>query len=148
MIGFMKNITLLVLGIFIGVVSVIYAFGLMGGNKALNNPGDLAAVIDATPSPVISGNPKPLSVPTPVPTPGKPALTKNEVAKHSTQNDCYLIINNKVYDISNYFGSHPGGNSAMLGYCGGEASAIFSAIHSNFAWDFLSKYFIGNSAGE
>lgn len=165
----MKNITLLALGIFIGAVGIVYVIGPLSAGKtiAVNpTPSSVGLTpvaspnasqvpgLKPTPSPIASGKSSPIPspanstvptpVPSPVPTPSKPALTKSEVSKHSTQNNCYIIINNKVYDISNYFGSHPGGDSIMLGYCGAEASTIFSAIHSNFAWDLLSKYLIGN----
>lgn len=101
-------------------------------------------VASAVPTVPITASPIPTPKPSPVPTPSKPALTKSEVAKHSIKNDCYIIVNNKVYNISSYFGSHPGGDSIMLSNCGKETSVVFSAIHSNSAWDLLSKYLIGN----
>lgn len=110
----------------------------------------VSATLSSTPipalvfTPISTPIPTSISTSTPAPTNITPVLNRNEVAKHSSQGNCYLIINNKVYNISSYFGSHPGGDSIMLGNCGKEASEVFSAIHSNFAWDLLSKYFIGN----
>ena len=71
------------------------------------------------------------------------ALTRAVVARHATANDCYLIINNKVYNVTSYIGQHPGGVRNITSYCGQEATGIFAAIHSNFAWDLLSQYYIG-----
>lgn len=86
-------------------------------------------------------------------TPPTPALAKKtdqiftltEVARHNNVNDCYLAINNKVYNVSNYIYKdlHPAGNASLAEYCGKVAGPVFSAIHSNRAWDLLSAYFIG-----
>ena len=34
--------------------------------------------------------------------------TKEEVLEHKTINDCWIIIKNKVYNITNYLTIHPG----------------------------------------
>jgi len=38
-----------------------------------------------------------------------PKYTFEEVAIHNTIRDCWLVINNKVYDFSGYADCHPGG---------------------------------------
>ena len=40
-------------------------------------------------------------------------LDLNEIAKHNSASDCWMIINNKVYDITPYINSHPGGESVL-----------------------------------
>ncbi len=70
-------------------------------------------------------------------------LTLEEVAKHNKQGDCYLVINNKVYDVSTYIGKHPGGSQTIVSRCGEVVTGIFASIHSNFAWDLLNDYYIG-----
>lgn len=71
-------------------------------------------------------------------------LSLEEIAKHNTATDCYLIVNNGVYSVATFIEQHPGGRQKILDMCGKEASKIFSAIHSNFAWNLLKDYFIGN----
>lgn len=76
-------------------------------------------------------------------------LTNVEVAKHNSAKDCWLIINNKVYNISSYLGAHPGGASAISPYCGGEATRAFATqggnkSHSSFAGGLLAQYYIGD----
>ncbi len=73
----------------------------------------------------------------------KDSLTIKDVSKHNTKNNCYLIINNKVYDVSPYIGSHPGGSRKIISRCGKEVTGVFSRIHSNRAWDILKKYKVG-----
>jgi hypothetical protein len=40
-------------------------------------------------------------------------FTKAEVAKHDTVNDCWMIINGKVYDVTPFVDEHPGGDILM-----------------------------------
>jgi len=71
-------------------------------------------------------------------------LSLTEIAKHNTVSDCYLIVNSGVYSVAGFIDQHPGGKKKILDMCGKEASKVFSAIHSNFAWNLLKDYFIGN----
>jgi cytochrome b involved in lipid metabolism len=72
-------------------------------------------------------------------------LSFQEVSKHTTSSDCWMTINNKVYNITSYFGAHPGGNNRLLAYCGKDATAAFSGLpHSVYAGSLLQKYFIGS----
>ncbi len=76
------------------------------------------------------------------------SFTMGDVKDHNLQSDCYLVVDANVYDITNYFGKHPGGNKTMLERCGQEVSGLFASIHSNFAWDLLGKYYIGMVGGD
>lgn len=71
-------------------------------------------------------------------------LSLVEASKHNTQSDCWLVIRNKVYNVSSYIGYHPGGANRIISECGNEATGLFASIHSNFAWDLLKKYYIGD----
>lgn len=74
----------------------------------------------------------------------------SEIAKHNSKDDCWLLIENKVYNVSDFISSHPGGQSILQG-CGKEATELFSTRpmgsgtpHSQNAVLRLQKYFIGN----
>jgi len=71
-------------------------------------------------------------------------FTSSDVAQHSTEISCYLIINKQVYDVTLYINQHPGGKNKIISNCGKEVTGIFAAIHSNFAWNLLKSYYIGD----
>lgn len=54
-------------------------------------------------------------------------FTINDVSKHNTKEDCYIIIDNNVYDMSNF--SHPGG-PIIFNYAGKDATKIFKEMHN------------------
>ncbi|KAF3021115.1 Cytochrome b5 domain-containing protein 1 [Neopestalotiopsis sp. 37M] len=56
-----------------------------------------------------------------------PAL---EVLKHDQPTDCWVVINDEVWDLTNFSGEHPGGISIILKYAGKDATAAFSEVHS------------------
>ena len=41
--------------------------------------------------------------------------TKEEVASHKTLADCWLIINNRIYDVTQFLPRHPAGQSRQNG---------------------------------
>merc|ERR1711924_438156 len=42
----------------------------------------------------------------------KMSVTSEEVAKHSTDSDCWVIVGDDVYDVTKFLGDHPGGKKA------------------------------------
>jgi cytochrome b involved in lipid metabolism len=74
---------------------------------------------------------------------GNITLTLPEIAKHNTRADCYLIMKDSVYSVAGFIDKHPGGAMKILDMCGKEATTIFTAIHSNFAWNLLKDFYIG-----
>lgn len=74
---------------------------------------------------------------------GTSTMSMSDVYSHASLSDCYLVINNKVYDVTKYIPYHPAGSRIISQYCGTEVTGIFASIHSNRAWDLLSRYKIG-----
>lgn len=80
-------------------------------------------------------------------------FTLEEVAKHSTPADCWMVVDGMVYDVSPYIAQqkHPGG-AAILDGCGKDATSIFKLRpqdgkpHSEGATNMLSKFMIGQLA--
>ncbi len=57
------------------------------------------------------------------------AITLADVAKHATESDCRTAINGKVYDVTAFFGKHPGGDKNILRTCGIDATQAFEKKH-------------------
>ena len=55
----------------------------------------------------------------------KAVYTADEVAKHNNQSDCWLIVDGKVYDVTDSISSHPGGPQAIIPNCGKDATTAF-----------------------
>lgn len=72
-----------------------------------------------------------------------------EVNKHNNKDDCWLAIDNKVYEVTEFVSGHPGGKALLEG-CGKDATELFKTRpmgsktpHSDRANKLLSKYLIG-----
>ncbi len=77
--------------------------------------------------------------------------TSSQVSAHDTSSSCWIIILGKVYDVTNFLSSHPGGISAITPYCGKDATSAFQthgyaggANHSAYAYSLLPSYYIGD----
>mmetsp|Transcript_1622 Transcript_1622/g.3517 ORF Transcript_1622/g.3517 Transcript_1622/m.3517 type:complete len:601 (-) Transcript_1622:207-2009(-) len=63
--------------------------------------------------------------------------TLEEVAKHVTKDDCWVVLNGQVLDVTSFLKDHPGGELAILTFAGKDASAEFNMIHPP---DVVQKY--------
>lgn len=89
------------------------------------------------------------------PTGTNKTYSASEIAKHNSDGDCWLIINNNVYSVGSFMDRHPGGAELILPYCGQEATQAFDTKghggrgsmsghgHSNQANQLLNDYLIG-----
>jgi len=68
---------------------------------------------------------------------GAGGLTLEEVAKHNTEKDCWVVVNGEVLDVTNFLKDHPGGALAIVTFAGKDASEEFNMIHPP---DVIGKY--------
>ena len=76
-------------------------------------------------------------------------LSRREVARHITRQDCWIILDGKVYNVSALLNSHPGGVNAIFQLAGTDATTAFRAAHSegsSAAYSSIEKYLVGNLA--
>ena len=69
--------------------------------------------------------------------------TKDDVLRHSIENDLWVTIRGKIYDISKFVQVHPGGIEPLLSVGGGNATYEFLNFHSEETIHKLHKYEIG-----
>ncbi|KAL7857681.1 hypothetical protein AOLI_G00177830 [Acnodon oligacanthus] len=74
--------------------------------------------------------------------------TWEEVQKHSQRGDQWVVIERKVYNVSNWVKRHPGGRRVITHYAGEDASDAFMAFHPDqtFVRKFLKPLLVGELA--
>lgn len=43
-------------------------------------------------------------------------VTVDELTRHATTDDCWVLVNGKVYDLTQFAPDHPGGPDSELSY--------------------------------
>ncbi|XP_067905309.1 cytochrome b5 type B [Heterodontus francisci] len=71
-------------------------------------------------------------------------LTMEEVKTHNSSKSTWLVIHDKVYDVTKFLEEHPGGEEVLFEQAGGNATESFEDVgHSSDAREMLKQYFIG-----
>ncbi len=79
-------------------------------------------------------------------TPRKVSL--EELAKHSKEDDCWMAIQNKVYNVTQYMKYHPGGVDELMKGAGVNATKMFNDVHPWVNYQsMLEKCFVGPLVG-
>merc|ERR1719486_1522883 len=68
---------------------------------------------------------------------GGGGLTMDEVAKHTSKADCWVVVNGEVLDVTKFLSEHPGGELGILTFGGKDATEEFNMIHPP---DVIPKY--------
>ena len=72
------------------------------------------------------------------------SYTIEEVSFHNSENDAWIVINNFVYDITDFINEHPGGKDILLQFIGTDASEFFNELHHpSILEDYAENYKIG-----
>lgn len=72
-------------------------------------------------------------------------ISRSEVLRHNSESDCWVIVRNAVYDLSDFLRLHPGGKHIILSRAGSDATSIFEVRHGNSPEraSILETYWIG-----
>ena len=75
--------------------------------------------------------------------PELPVYSREEVALHTSKSDAWVIIKDKVYNVTNWLEKHPGGISLILNLAGKDCSVEFNNFHLKPNYDRLKPFLIG-----
>ncbi|GLT98514.1 hypothetical protein SLE2022_160160 [Rubroshorea leprosula] len=81
-----------------------------------------------------------------VPNHGKVSKSYNkaEVALHNKRTDCWIIIKDKVFDVTSYVEEHPGGD-AILTHAGDDSTeGFYGPQHATRVFDMIDDFYIGD----
>jgi len=74
-------------------------------------------------------------------------FSAEEIAKHNSMEDLWLVIAGKVYDVTKFAAEHPGGPELLSDHAGSVDEEVTedyeNAEHSTLAQKQLEEYFIG-----
>jgi len=68
--------------------------------------------------------------------------TMEEVAKHNTKRDCWIVIRGMVYDVTDFLKIHPGGSNIIISVSGEDATEYFEELHREEVLEELGKQYI------
>lgn len=73
-----------------------------------------------------------------------PQYSLAEVAEHYSTEDCWIVVCDRVYDVTGFLDSHPGGYFIIMEHAGRDATLVFrGSRHSDDAVRMLDQYLIG-----
>ncbi|KAK1257092.1 hypothetical protein QJS04_geneDACA019249 [Acorus gramineus] len=90
-----------------------------------------------------ASKPEAKTIQQPPPGKGSKLYTKAEVSLHNTKTDCWIIIKEKVYDVTPYVEEHPGGDT-ILRHAGDDSSeGFYGPQHATRVFDMVDEFYIG-----
>jgi hypothetical protein len=125
------------------VIAGVYSFVLTARGKAAITVAvgekEIQGEVVRGPAPSASAKPAasatPTSTPTPVVTPTPTVTTAGytmaQVKANNSAKSCWTVIDNYVYNLTNWISTHPGGSGAILFLCGTDGTNAFKAQHEN-----------------
>ncbi|KAI9841413.1 MAG: hypothetical protein M1838_003585 [Thelocarpon superellum] len=70
-------------------------------------------------------------------------LTYADVANHTKKEDLYVVIHDRVYNVTEFVDEHPGGEEVMLDVAGQDATEAFEDVgHSDEARTTLEQLYV------
>eukprot|EP01083_Nonionella_stella_P012197 34604_1 len=67
----------------------------------------------------------------------KKQFSMGDVSKHKTDTDCWVVVNGRVLDVTDFLKDHPGGKKAIMLFAGKDATEEFNMLHEP---DVIEKY--------
>ena len=68
--------------------------------------------------------------------------TMDQVKLHNKLDDCWVVVNGDVLDVTDFISDHPGGKQAIIMFAGKNATEEFNMLHKP---DVIYKYLEPNT---
>ena len=75
------------------------------------------------------------------------SVAMSAIEMRATTGDCWMAIHGNVYDMTYYAPLHPGPDSLITDHCGTDATAAYTAMHSQALLPTVSEYLLGTLQG-
>ncbi|EIW82261.1 cytochrome b5, partial [Coniophora puteana RWD-64-598 SS2] len=76
-------------------------------------------------------------------------VSYEELQAHTKKDNLYVLIHDKVYDVSKFLDEHPGGDEVILAEAGKDATEAFEDVgHSDEARELLPPMLVGEFSKE
>lgn len=59
-----------------------------------------------------------------------PPISVDEVSRHNKQEDCWIVVEGQIYDLTSFAPEHPGGPGIIYKYAGRDATKVYNEVHS------------------
>jgi cytochrome b involved in lipid metabolism len=73
-----------------------------------------------------------------------PEYSLEQVSWHDRPDDCWIVLNDKVYNVTKLIYNHPGGMEVMMEQAGRDATLAFRSVgHSIDAIEQVDEFLVG-----
>jgi len=68
----------------------------------------------------------------------------SEISTHDKESDLWIILDDKIYNVTEFRLEHPGGQEPIMQLAGKDATTTFEEVgHSQLAKDLAVEYIVG-----
>ncbi|KAJ5608234.1 hypothetical protein N7537_004853 [Penicillium hordei] len=57
-------------------------------------------------------------------------LSAQQISEHKTPEDCWVVVDKQVWDVTDFLEEHPGGSAIILKHAGRDATKAYSEVHA------------------